>query len=42
MQVIGNKQNRLKRAMGHKYSSHMQTIGMRNNPNPTQISHHEN
>ncbi len=39
MQVIGDKYSRLKRATGHKYSNSMQIIGMRNNPNPNQVTH---
>ncbi len=36
MQTIGNKQNRLIRTVGHKYSRPMNVIGFRNNPNPIQ------
>ena len=36
MQTIGNKQNRLIRTVGHKYSRPMQVTGYRNNPNPIQ------
>ncbi len=39
MQVIGGKQNKLNRAMGHKYSNSMQYMGLRNNPNPTPTTH---
>ncbi len=36
MQTIGNKQNRLIRTVGHKYSRPMNVTGFRNNPNPFQ------
>ncbi len=38
MQVIGGKQ-KLNRTMGHKYSNSIQILGMRNNPNPTPVTH---